>query len=104
MTLSETRAEAGTTTDILAVAREQVLERGERLTEAQLLEVMTLPDERLEELLALAHDVRMKWCGPDVEVAPDLDERHVVRREHREQVVEAPQLAERVVHDHVVTR
>ena len=68
MTLSETRAEAGTTTDILAVAREQVLERGERLTEAQLLEVMTLPGERLEELLALAHDVRMKWCGPDIEV------------------------------------
>src|SRR6476661_4413700 len=62
MTLSETR------TDVLAVAREQVLERGERLTEAQLLEVMTLPDERLEELLALAHDVRMKWCGPDIEV------------------------------------
>ncbi|MEN0138259.1 MAG: biotin synthase BioB, partial [Rhodococcus sp. (in: high G+C Gram-positive bacteria)] len=55
-------------TDILALAREQVLERGEALDEAQVLEVLQLPDDRLEELLALAHDVRMKWCGPEVEV------------------------------------
>ena len=66
MTLSETRPE--TTVDVLAVAREQVLERGERLTEAQILEVMTLPDDRLEELLALAHEVRLAWCGPEIEV------------------------------------
>ncbi|EUA68479.1 hypothetical protein I553_3944 [Mycobacterium xenopi 4042] len=25
-------------------------------------------DDRLEELLALAHEVRMAWCGPEVEV------------------------------------
>ncbi|NLE78816.1 MAG: biotin synthase BioB [Rhodococcus sp.] len=55
-------------TDILATAREQVLERGEPLTEAQVLEVLQLDDDRLEELLGLAHDVRMKWCGPEVEV------------------------------------
>jgi biotin synthase len=54
--------------DILAVARAQVLERGERLTEPQVLEVLRTPDARLEELLALAHEVRMRWCGPDVEV------------------------------------
>ncbi len=54
--------------DILAVARGQVLEHGERLTETQLLEVLRLPDDRLTELLALAHEVRMRWCGPDVEV------------------------------------
>jgi biotin synthase len=54
--------------DILAVAREQVLERGERLTEAQVLEVLRTDDSVLDELLALAHDVRMKWCGPEVEV------------------------------------
>ena len=53
---------------ILAIAREQVLERGERLTEAQILEVLTSPDEMLTDLLALAHEVRMKWCGPEVEV------------------------------------
>ncbi len=54
--------------DILAVAREQVLERGEGLTRDQVLRVLQLPDERLEEALAVAHDVRMRWCGPEVEV------------------------------------
>jgi biotin synthase len=29
---------------------------------------LQLPDDRLEELLALAHEVRMCWCGPEVEV------------------------------------
>nr|WP_273944455.1 biotin synthase BioB [Kutzneria chonburiensis] len=55
-------------TDILAVAREQVLERGEGLSEEQLLAVLRLGDDRLEELLQLAHEVRMRWCGPEVEV------------------------------------
>ncbi|GAA4480591.1 biotin synthase BioB [Rhodococcus olei] len=55
-------------TDILAIAREQVLERGEGLTQDQTLQVLQLADDRLEELLSLAHDVRMKWCGPEVEV------------------------------------
>lgn len=55
-------------TDILAVARQQVLERGEGLKQNQVLQVLQLPDDRLEELLALAHDVRMRWCGPEVEV------------------------------------
>jgi biotin synthase len=55
-------------TDILAEAREQVLERGEGLTQDQVLTVLQLPDDQLDELLALAHDVRMRWCGPEVEV------------------------------------
>ncbi|MFL0580196.1 biotin synthase BioB [Dietzia sp. 179-F 9C3 NHS] len=55
-------------TDILAEAREQVLERGEGLSRDQVLRVLQLPDEKLEELLGLAHDVRMRWCGPEVEV------------------------------------
>ncbi len=38
------------------------------LTQDQVLRVLQLPDERLEELLALAHEVRMQWCGPEVEV------------------------------------
>ncbi|GAB3227570.1 biotin synthase BioB [Mycolicibacterium hippocampi] len=54
--------------DILAVAREQVLERGEGLDQDQTLQVLQLADERLDDLLALAHEVRMAWCGPDVEV------------------------------------
>src|SRR5829696_5916799 len=53
---------------ILDVARRQVLESGEGLTQAQVLEVLHLPDEALDPLLALAHEVRMRWCGPDVEV------------------------------------
>jgi biotin synthase len=55
-------------TGILAVAREQVLERGQRLTEAQILEVLQTPDDQLAALLALAHEVRMRWCGPEIEV------------------------------------
>ena len=54
--------------DILAEAREQVLERGEGLDQDQTLQVLQLPDDRLDDLLALAHEVRMAWCGPDVEV------------------------------------
>lgn len=54
--------------DVLALAREQVVERGVGLDQDQVLAVLQLPDDRLEELLALAHDVRMKWCGPEVEV------------------------------------
>ena len=53
---------------VLETAREQVLERGEGLTQAQLLDVLNLPDERLEDLLALAHEVRLRWCGDEVEV------------------------------------
>jgi biotin synthase len=53
---------------ILQDAREQVLERGEGLDEAQVLEVLRLSDEDLPEALALAHEVRMRWCGPEVEV------------------------------------
>src|SRR3954447_19720486 len=54
--------------EILAIAREQVLERGVPLDEAQILAVMRTSDEALSDLLALAHEVRMKWCGPEVEV------------------------------------
>jgi biotin synthase len=52
----------------IADLREQVLERGEGLGEQQILSVLTSPDELLPDLLELAHAVRMKWCGPEVEV------------------------------------
>ncbi len=54
--------------DILDVARQQVLGDGQGLDEAQTRAVLELPDDRLDELLALAHEVRMLWCGPEVEV------------------------------------
>ena len=54
--------------DILAAAREQVLEQGRPLDEEQILAVLALPDDRVPEALELAHEVRMRWCGPAVEV------------------------------------
>ncbi len=57
-----------TDTDILDVARDQVLKCGVGLDEAQTLGVLRLPDESIPDALAVAHDVRMRWCGPEVEV------------------------------------
>jgi biotin synthase len=56
------------TDDILVAAREQVLELGRPLDAAQVLAVLQLPDERVPDALELAHEVRMRWCGPAVEV------------------------------------
>jgi biotin synthase len=53
---------------VLATLREQVLDRGEGLTEKQALECLRLPDEALPDLLQLAHEVRLRWCGPEIEV------------------------------------
>ncbi|MDO1482474.1 biotin synthase [Rhodococcus rhodochrous] len=55
-------------TDILEIARDQVLRRGIGFDRDQTLEVLQLPDDRIDDLLAVAHDVRMAWCGPEVEV------------------------------------
>lgn len=54
--------------EILDRARTRVLDAGTGLDEADILAVLRLADEHLPELLQLAHDVRMKWCGPEVEV------------------------------------
>jgi biotin synthase len=54
--------------DVLEEARATVLEQGVGLRAAGVLEVLRLPDERLPEALELAHEVRMRWCGPEVEV------------------------------------
>jgi biotin synthase len=56
------------TTDVLDEARTTVLETGQGLGEAGVLAVLELPDDRVAEALALAHEVRMRWCGPDVDV------------------------------------
>jgi biotin synthase len=53
---------------ILARARAKVLESGTGLDEAGVLEVLTLDNEDLPEALQLAHEVRVRWCGPEVEV------------------------------------
>ena len=54
--------------DVLEVARQQVLEDGRGLAQTQVLDVLRLPGERLDEALALAHEARGRWCGPEVEV------------------------------------
>lgn len=54
--------------DVLEIAREKVLGRGEGLDHAETLAVLKLDDDRIDELLALAHEVRLKWCGEEVEV------------------------------------
>jgi biotin synthase len=53
---------------ILDTARRQVLDTGRGLAEEQVLETLRLPDDALDDLLELAHEVRMRWCGPEVEV------------------------------------
>jgi biotin synthase len=53
---------------VLTTARRQVLDEGRSLDQAALVDVLNLPDDRVPELLELAHEVRMRWCGPEVEV------------------------------------
>lgn len=55
-------------TTVLARAREVVLDRGEGLGHDDLVAVLNTPDELLPDLLALAHDVRLKYNGEEVEV------------------------------------
>ena len=53
---------------ILELSRKQVLEEGRGLNREQLLEILRLPDEALPAALQLAHEVRLKHCGEEVEV------------------------------------
>ncbi|BAS08741.1 biotin synthase [Arthrobacter sp. Hiyo4] len=53
---------------ILETARTQVLEQGMGLSESQLVEILRLPDRDLPAVLQLAHEVRLRHCGEDVEV------------------------------------
>ncbi|HLK95275.1 MAG TPA: biotin synthase BioB [Nocardioidaceae bacterium] len=68
MTVSSTTSSPTHETDVLEAARVQVLEQGVGLSEDQLVAVLRLSDERVTELLELAHAVRMTWCGPEIEV------------------------------------
>ena len=54
--------------DILDDARSQVLHEGRGLAEDQVARCLSLPEDRLGEALSLAHEVRLRWCGPAVEV------------------------------------
>ena len=52
----------------LGDAVDQVLATGTGLSEADVLAVLQLPDADLPAVLDAAHQVRMRWCGPEVEV------------------------------------
>jgi biotin synthase len=52
----------------LAAAVSSVLETGSGLAEPDILAVLSLPDEEIPAALDAAHQVRMRWCGPEVEV------------------------------------
>ncbi|MER7003528.1 biotin synthase BioB [Dactylosporangium sp. NPDC000555] len=45
-----------------------VLDTGVGLDHDGVLAVLRCTDEELPEYLAIAHEVRMRWCGPEVEV------------------------------------
>lgn len=49
-------------------ARAALIERRERLDATQLAALAAVPDDRLGELTALAHKVRLAWCGDVIEV------------------------------------
>lgn len=53
---------------IIERARQQVLHEGRGLGQEDLVEVLRVPDGDVEELLSLAHEVRVRWCGESVEV------------------------------------
>src|SRR2546423_1033076 len=52
----------------LAAAVDRVLETGAGLAEPDVLAVLRLRDDEVPAVLGLAHQVRMRWCGPEVEV------------------------------------
>src|SRR5947209_15780810 len=54
--------------DTVLARAQRVLETGAGLDEAGVLGVLRLPDDELPAILQLAHEVRMRWCGPEVEV------------------------------------
>jgi biotin synthase len=49
-------------------AEDALLDERRRLTADELAALAALPDESIPALTALAHQVRLAWCGPEVEV------------------------------------
>ncbi|MCC5952597.1 MAG: biotin synthase BioB [Acidimicrobiia bacterium] len=53
---------------LLADAGDALLESRRQLTLEELAALAALPDHSVPALAALAHEVRLAWCGPEVEV------------------------------------
>ena len=54
--------------DALAAAATALLDERRQLTLDELARLAELPDSSVPALAALAHEVRLAWCGPEVEV------------------------------------
>ena len=67
---------AATTYDTVDSARHQLLQERRRLDAAQLAELAALPDSAVPTLAALAHEVRLAWCGDTVEVEGILSDKN----------------------------
>ena len=52
----------------LRAAEQALLDERRLLTEAELADLAHVPDASVPSLAALAHEVRLAWCGPEVEV------------------------------------
>ena len=54
--------------DVLERCDTALLERDEPITRADAMALTEVPDERLPDLIALSHRVRLRYAGPEVEV------------------------------------
>jgi biotin synthase len=54
--------------ELIAGAGTALLDQRRQLTSAELAALAAVPDESVPALAALAHEVRLAWCGPEVEV------------------------------------
>ncbi len=52
----------------IANARSALLDEGRLLSAPELADLASTPPEAIPSLAALAHEVRIEWCGPEVEV------------------------------------
>jgi biotin synthase len=60
--------EAARARELIAGAGEALLDQKRVLEAEELAELAVVPDESVTALAALAHEVRLEWCGPEVEV------------------------------------
>jgi biotin synthase len=54
--------------DLITAAGDALLDERRQLTAEELAALAALPDDAVPQLAALAHEVRLAWCGPEVEV------------------------------------
>ena len=65
-----------TTYDLIDSARHRLIVDRRRLDAAQLAELAALPDSDIPALAALAHEVRLAWCGDTEEVELAVNSRY----------------------------